>query len=82
MSSDHDPTDLSPPTIVRLDDLLKRRGIVGTGGEAKIRIQAGEVSVNGHVETRRRKQLSIGDRVEIGGVSTVVAASDLRFRPS
>lgn len=49
--------------IIRLDDFVKRTGLVGTGGEAKIRIQSGEVLVNGEVETRRRRQLSIGDTV-------------------
>lgn len=53
-----------PPYVIRLDDFLKRRGLVGTGGEAKIRIQGGEVRVNGEIETRRRKQLALGDRVQ------------------
>ncbi|MFG0262876.1 MAG: RNA-binding S4 domain-containing protein, partial [Novipirellula sp. JB048] len=50
--------------IIRLDDFLKCRGLVGTGGEAKILIQAGDVCLNGEVETRRRKQLVIGDVVD------------------
>ena len=66
-----------PPATVRLADLLKRRGLVGTGGEAKIRIQAGEVAVNGEIETRRRKQLSVGDRVTLGDASTEVTPGDL-----
>lgn len=53
-----------PPAVIRLDDFLKRRGLVGTGGEAKLRIQAGEVRVNGEIELRRRKQLALGDRVQ------------------
>ena len=60
------------PAIIRLDDFLKHCGLVGTGGEAKLRIQAGEVLVNGEVETRRRKQLSAGDAVEIDGETWVV----------
>ena len=51
--------------VIRLDDFLKAMGMVGTGGEAKLRIQSGEVSVNGEVETRRRKQLAPGDQVRI-----------------
>jgi ribosome-associated protein len=39
---------------------------VGTGGEAKIRIAAGEVSVNGEVCTQRGKKLRGGDRVTVG----------------
>ncbi|TWU19414.1 RNA-binding S4 domain-containing protein [Allorhodopirellula heiligendammensis] len=49
--------------MIRLDDFLKAAGIVGTGGEAKVRIQAGEVLVNDVVETRRRRQLRTGDEV-------------------
>ena len=63
----------APDPIIRLDDFLKRSGLVGTGGEAKFRIQAGEVVVNGDVETRRRKQLAIGDVIETLGHKLVVA---------
>lgn len=66
------PTDADP--IIRLDDFLKRSGFVGTGGEAKLRIQSGEVFVNGESETRRRKQLAIGDVVELMGQKLIVAA--------
>jgi len=59
-------------SIIRLDDFLKHSGLVGTGGEAKIHIQSGEVFVNGEIETRRRKQLAIGDVVELMGEKLVV----------
>jgi ribosome-associated protein len=45
---------------------IKASGLVGTGGEAKVLIQAGEVSVNGEVETRRGRTLEEGDVVEVG----------------
>ena len=54
-------------SVIRLDDFIKRSGLVGTGGEAKMYIQAGDVTVNGMVETRRRKQLTLGDKVELLG---------------
>lgn len=54
-----------PP--IRLDQFLKQQGAVGTGGHAKIVIQAGEVTLNGTIETRRRKQLSPGDVVVYAG---------------
>lgn len=57
---------------IRLDDFLKYCGVVGTGGQAKVLIQAGEVQVNGEVETRRRKQLERGDVVELLGERFVV----------
>ena len=51
---------------MRLDQFLKWQGWVATGGEAKLRIQAGDVSVNGAVEQRRGRQLQTGDRVQLG----------------
>ena len=45
---------------MKLDQFLKWQGWVGTGGEAKHHIQAGAVSVNGTVETRRGRQLQAG----------------------
>ena len=55
---------ISPGTT--LGRALKAAGLVGTGGEAKVLIQAGEVSVNGEVETRRGRRLEEGDVVEVG----------------
>ncbi len=57
----------TPRPMMRLDDVLKRAGCVGTGGQAKIWIQDGQVTVNGEIETRRRKQLFLGDVVETMG---------------
>jgi ribosome-associated protein len=58
---------------IRLGQLLKFAGLVDHGGEAKARIQAGEVQVNGQVETRRGRQLQEGDRVALGGREVVVS---------
>nr|WP_254217171.1 RNA-binding S4 domain-containing protein [Synechococcus sp. CCY 9618] len=52
---------------VKLDQFLKWQGLVGTGGEAKQRIQRGDVTVNGAIETRRGRQLAPGDAVAIDG---------------
>lgn len=71
MDSDDNETN-----VIRLAEFLKISGLVGTGGEAKQLIQAGEVLVNGEVETRRRKQLSIGDRVELLGQELEVDFDD------
>lgn len=56
--------ELSPGTT--LGQALKIWGIAGTGGEAKVLIQFGEVLVNGEVETRRGRKLQEGDVVEVG----------------
>jgi ribosome-associated protein len=54
------------PPGTTLGRALKAAGLVGTGGEAKVLIQAGEVSVNGEVETRRGRRLQDGDVIEVG----------------
>ena len=58
--------------FIRLDALLKFAGAVGTGGEAKLAIQGGEVTVNGETCTMRGKKLRPGDRVMLGGQIALV----------
>ena len=53
---------------IKLEALLKFEGLTGTGGEAKERIQAGEVQVNGAVCTQRGRKLRPGDRAVLDGV--------------
>jgi len=52
---------------IRLGQLLKLAGLVDTGADAKTLLAAGEVLVNGEVETRRGRQLRRGDVVERAG---------------
>ena len=54
------------PPGTTLGRALKAASLVGSGGEAKVLIQAGEVSVNGEVETRRGRRLEEGDVIEVG----------------
>lgn len=54
------------PSGIALGQALKVANLVGSGGEAKIIVQAGEVRVNGEVETRRGRKLQTGDVVEVG----------------
>lgn len=49
-----------------LGKALKAAGLVGTGGEAKVLIQFGDVRVNGETETRRGRKLKAGDVIEVG----------------
>jgi ribosome-associated protein len=51
---------------ITLGQALKAANLVGSGGEAKVLVQTGEVLVNGEVETRRGRQLREGDVVELG----------------
>ncbi len=48
---------------MKLDQYLKFKGVVATGGQAKLLIQDGLVKVNGQIETRRGRKLEEGDRV-------------------
>jgi ribosome-associated protein len=52
---------------VELYKILKFEGLVSTGGEAKLLIGDGQVTVNGEVETRRRKKIVNGDVIEFRG---------------
>jgi ribosome-associated protein len=59
-------------TFIELKNLIKLLGWVGTGGEAITRIDNQEVSVNGEVETQRRKKVRSGDRVMFGNYQAQV----------
>ena len=48
---------------MKLDQFLKWKNFVSSGGEAKILIKSGAVKVNGLVEIRRGRKLSKGDKV-------------------
>ena len=50
---------------IKLQDLLKFAAAVSTGGEAKILIQEGDVTVNGEVCTMRGKKIRPGDDVAL-----------------
>ena len=52
--------------FIELDNLLKATKLVANGAEAKQRILAGSVKINGQVETRIRRKLRQGDSVEFG----------------
>ena len=58
--------------FIKLDQLLKWANFTGSGVEAKMFIQNGEVKVNGVVETRRGKKIYDGDVVEFAGEKVVV----------
>ena len=58
--------------FIKLEALLKRANLVGTGGEAKMLIQDGQASVNGEVCTMRGKKLRPGDTVQFQGQEILV----------
>lgn len=53
---------------IKLEQLLKLEGLVGSGSEAKIVISQGVCFVNGSVELQRGKKLRSGDIVEYKGI--------------
>lgn len=57
---------------IKLQDLLKFAAAVQTGGEAKLAVQEGEVSVSGEVCTMRGKKIRPGDVVTFNGQELTV----------
>ncbi len=68
MSRDDTPDaqDTFLEEAITLNDALKLSGLAGTGGQAKLLIQSGQVTVNGETETRRKRKLREGDVVRVG----------------
>ena len=52
---------------IKLGQALKAAGFAGSGLDAKIVIQDGQVFVNGEVETRRGKKLFGGEIISFDG---------------
>ena len=52
---------------IQLDQLLKTTGLCHSGGFAHAEIEAGKVTVDGVVETRKRAKLRPGQQVVYGG---------------
>lgn len=51
--------------FIKLESLLKVKGLVSTGGQAKVFIQNGEVRVNGEICLQRGKKLKVGDKIKL-----------------
>jgi ribosome-associated protein len=60
---------------IRLGQFLKLANLVDSGSDAKPLLMNGAVQVNGEVETRRGRQLRVGDVVVVGGVAARVAGA-------
>ena len=61
---------------IKLQDLLKFAAIASTGGEAKIMVQEGQVTVNGEVCTQRGRKIRPGDDVSANGAHYTVSYAD------
>lgn len=60
--------------FIKLDSLLKFSGVAKTGGQAKVLIQSGLVTLNGEVCTQRGKKIRSGDIVNFEDRSLEVCA--------
>lgn len=61
---------------IQLDQLLKALGLVGSGGAAHAMVEAGEVQVDGKVESRKRAKLRPGQQVRFAGEQIVLVAAE------
>ncbi len=59
---------------IQLDQLLKATGLVDSGGAAHAAIAAGEVRVDGAVDTRKRAKLRPGQQVDFAGETVKLLA--------
>lgn len=77
------PTSGSPAQAahIKLDQFLKHRCLAQSGGEAKLLIVNGEVTVNGVIETRRGRKLIAGDQVTVGDRVLNVEAHEVKAGP-
>ncbi|MCU8068869.1 RNA-binding S4 domain-containing protein [Shewanella sp. SM32] len=62
--------------FIELYKVLKVQGMSNAGGEAKHFIDEGQVTVNGEVETRKRKKIIVGDIVSFNGESVQIIAAE------
>ncbi len=58
--------------FIKLDQFLQVTDTVQSGGQAKVLIRSGEVSVNGEMELRRGRKLYDRDVVTVDDVSFTV----------
>jgi ribosome-associated protein len=68
--------EINEKGYIELNKLLKVMNLVETGGEAHIRIESGEVKVNGAIERQKRKKLRPGDIIVIDKEKVQIKQSD------
>jgi ribosome-associated protein len=57
---------------IELNAFIRVNGLANTGGQAKLLIRSGAVSVNGEPETRNKRKLHVGDKVACNGKDFIV----------
>jgi ribosome-associated protein len=66
---------LAGEEYIELYKILKVQAMIGGGGEAKFVISEGKVTVDGVVETRKRKKVRAGEVVAFNGESVQIVAA-------
>ena len=64
--------DIIRDDFIKLGQAMKLAGMVGSGVDAKMLIQDGQVEVNGEVEYQRGKKLHEGDVITFNGESVQI----------
>ncbi len=77
-----DPRPVEVALPITVGQFVKAAGLAGTGGEAKVLVTTGEVTVNGEVELRRGHKLAPDDVVAVGSSSARVVAHGAPPAPS
>ncbi|WP_438970030.1 RNA-binding S4 domain-containing protein [Methylophaga sp.] len=60
-------------TPVELYKILKFEGVASSGAEAKLLIEQGMVSVNGETETRKRRKIIAGDKINFEDITLIMS---------
>lgn len=63
---------------INLTQVIKLANWVENGGQAKMLIADGMVRVNGEVELRKRRQMTLGDVVELEGGPSLILIRDVQ----
>lgn len=58
---------------VELYKILKFEGIAASGAEAKLMIEQGMVTVNGELETRKRRKIIGGDIIQLDDITLMIS---------
>ena len=64
--------------FIELNTFIKIKNLATTGGQAKVLIRSGAVKVNGETETRNKKKLVVGDKVEVDGKTFILKDEEIK----
>lgn len=65
---------------IELNTYLKLKGVANSGGAAKQIIRSEKLKVNGEIETRNKRKLHAGDKIEVNGKVLTVEESEIKIK--